>query len=31
MTPEELINKCDQQIAIGYGPASISLFFLKMQ
>ncbi len=25
MTPEEIIKKCDEQIAIGYGPASISL------
>jgi len=25
MTKEEIIKKCDEQIAIGYGPASISL------
>jgi len=25
MTPEEIIKQCDEQIAIGYGPASISL------
>lgn len=25
MTPEEIIKKCEEQIAIGYGPASISL------
>ena len=25
MTPKEIIEQCDQQIAIGYGPATISL------
>jgi len=25
MTPEEIIKQCDEQIAIGYRPASISL------